>query len=337
MALKQFSAGKATIVASLRNRANLVPKALAEAPGGLYPLRMAHWVTDEYRIAAGWPRPEPDYDVRARTLISCTGEALAFRQGPRAITTGASVRWIADEDTFDTTALQWVPYQNDLDLVWESSVDYSPTFISDYEYVIGTETFIETALNFDADSAEHMWCDMNSVLGGASGYSVVMCLSLNSVYGNNLTIPYAGLWSPGMATPAVGEPISESPTDGWVSLTAQGNWLYLETDQSPRTRAVQINDLMASTAPIMIGLVIGRPVTVVYAGRGPSNIRRAQMNVGTENTPMSGNVVLGRTNGDILHTADMALLDLGIYPDRLSPGEMKAEFSALSAVYGSDK
>lgn len=337
MAIKRFSAGKASIVTTVRGKIHAVPKSLENIPGGLYPLRMAYWQTDEYRIASGWPVPEPDFDIRARTLVSAEGEVLSYREQPRSITTNANARWIADEDTFDLTSEKWTPYQNEFPLSWTTSPEYSPTFISDYEYQIDSELFLATALNFDSDSFEHMWTNLSEALGGAAGYTVVMCMSLNSVYGNNQTVPYSGLWCPGSATPAIGEAISETPDGGWVSLTLQGESLYLETDQSKRAKVLGISDLLATTAPVMIAMVVGRPYTTIYAGRGPSSMRRATVNIGSEVVALDGRVVLGRTNGDILHTADMALLDVGVYSDQLTPGEVKTEFSMLSSVYGGDK
>lgn len=337
MALKHFRAGKATILSSSRVRVAKVPKQLQEAPGGLYPLRMAHWAVDEYRIANGWPVVVPDHDVSARTLASAEGEVLSDRETPRGIETGARIRWIADEDTFDLTSLQWIPYHSETPAIWTTSAEYSPTFVTEYEYRIDEEVFYQTGLNFDADNFEHMWTNLDESLGGTAGYTVVMCVALNSVYGDNTDVPYAGLWCPGSATPAVGEAISEPPEGGWVSLTLQGNWLYLETDQSRREPILRVSDLLATSAPIMLAMVVDRPYTTLYAGRGPSNITRARANVGSETVPLDGRVVLGRDNGDILHTADMTILDLGVYGEQLSPLGVKNEFALLSSVYGGDK
>jgi len=337
MAVKSFSAGKVDILTQARVNGRYIPKQISELPGGLYPMRMAYWETDPYRIANGWPTAEPAYDIHASTKIVATGEVLAYREQARGVETGAPVRWIADDDLYDTTVLRWGPYQSEMAINWITSPEYAPTYIDDYEYVVNEESFTAAALNFDADSFEHMWADLGPMLAGASGYSVVMCLSLNSVYGNNLAVPYSGLWCPGTPTPAPGQAMVEKPNGGWISLTLQGTSLYLETDQSKRTNVLSVSDLLSSTAPIMIGMTVGRPYTTIYAGRGPSNIRRASVNIGDQVVPLDSRVVLGRTNGNILHTADMAMLDLGIYPDRLSAQEMKSEFATLSSVYGSDK
>lgn len=335
MAIKRFRPGRTTIVSSARGRAKKIPPPLAEMPGGLYPLRMAVWETDEYRMANGWPVKIPQYDIRASGLISAEGETLADRESARAVTTGADARWIADSETFDLDSLRWLPFEGPL--IWQTAPEYSPTFISDYEYEIRSEIYLGEALNFDSDSFEHMWTDTTSFLGGASGYTVIMCMSLNSVYGNNLDVPYSGLWCPGYPTPAVGQPLTEAIQGGWVSLTLQGNSLYLETDQSKRTKALSITHLLDTAAPIMVALVVNRPTTRVYAGRGPSTMSHAALSVGSEVVPMDGHVVLGRTPGDILHTADMAMQEIGIYRSVLTPRQVQQEFSLLSSVYGGDK
>lgn len=336
MAVVTFSPGKTSVIATVRTRQQTNPPPLENIPGGLFPLRMALWETDEYRLASGWPVSVPELDIRARSLVSCEGEVLGYRESPRGITTGAMVRWIADDDLYSDIDLRWHPVYADQPVVWESAADYSPTYINDFEYKYGHEVLYKDAINFDSDSYEHMWTNLSTALGGATGYTMLMVASLNSVYGDR-DLPYTGIWCPGQPTPGIGTQISETPDGGWVSLTLQGTALYLETDQSPRVKALDIAHLVASTAPLMIAMVVGRPYTTLYAGRGPTAISKASLNVGAQQVALDGNVLLGRTNGDILHTADMALMDLGIYPDRLTPSEVVNEFSLLAGVYGGDK
>lgn len=336
MAVKNFRTGGVSVTVRSRAQVHSQPKSLPEAPGGLYPLRMSVWNTDEYRIANGWPVVVPDYDVRARSLVSAEGEVLAGRESARSITTGAMVRWIADDDYFDLTSLQWYPYQAEYPLIWSTASDYAPTFISDYEYQNGAEIFLKEALNFDADGKEHLWTNINEALGGAGGYSVVMTLSLNSVYGNNQITPSSGLWCPGQPTPVPGQPITEPPSGGWVSLTLQGHTLYLETDQTRRKKALSISDLVTTASPITVAMVVDRPYVTVYAGRGTSSISSATLDIGNHQVAMDGRVVLGRTNGDTDHAQDMALLDLGLYSDVLTPHQVRDEFALMSGVYGGD-
>lgn len=337
MAIKKFRPGKTTIIASTRNSQRVIPRPLAEMPGGLYPLRMALWETDEYRIGNGWPRSVPTMDIRARTLVSAEGEALAYRESVRDVSTGATVRWISDVDSYDLTALKWYPMQADAPVVWETGTEYAPTYIDDYEYQLETEMFHAEVINFDADSYEHMWTNLTPLLGGTSAYTVIMCLSLNSVYGNSLDVPYSGLWCPGYPTPAIGQPMADNIQDGWFSLMLQGNTLYLETDQTRPQKALSITHLLDTAAPVMIALTVNRPTAMVYAGRGPSTISRQPLNVGDVVKPLDPHIALGRTPGDILHTADMSVLDIGIYPEVLTPSEVKEEFALLSSVYGGDK
>lgn len=336
MTIKYFQAGATSIVASARGTMHTIPPQLENIPGGLYPLKMAVWNTDEYRIANGWPVPVPTYDIRAKAVVSAQGEVIESREDPRSVITGATVRWVSDSDTYDETELTWYPIQGE-SLVWETAPNYAPTFITEYEYLVNNEIFLQDALNFDSDSFEHMWANVDPVLGGGNSYTVIMVGAMNSVYGNNLTVPYSGLWCPGQPTPAPGEVMAEDPVDGWVSLTLQGNTLYLESDQSARKPALGISHLVSATQPFIVAMVVSRPTTTLYAGVGPSSIITSSVNIGKDVKPMEGQVVLGRTNGDILHTADMALMDLGFYSDVLTATQIKSEFSTLSAIYGGDK
>jgi hypothetical protein len=325
MAQINFTPGATTVNANALISTSVHPAELPSLPGGLYPLRMALWETDEYRIAKGWPVVVPPQEIRAKALVSATGEVLAARPEPRALSTGATVRWIADSDAYSVTDLQWWPIEGE-SVVWETTPDYAPTFINEYEYERDEFVYFQDALNFDADSAEHMWTDLNPVLGGSTGYSVVMVAAMNSVYGNHLQSPYAGLWS-----------VQEITDDGWVELSLQGHSLYLETEQSARAKALDISPLISGTAPFLLAMVVSRPYTTIYAAAGPSSITKAVLNVGNKVSSLNGAVVLGRSHGDLLHTADMALLDIGMFANQLTPAQVRDQFAALSSVYGGDK
>ena len=313
---------------------SLKPK--EEIPSGLYPLRMAAYDFDEYRLLAGWPVPIPPYNIHAITDISASGEVLAFRPENREITTNALVRWIADDDTYDTDTLLWHPWQQQVNLTWETGVGFAPTYTEGYEYRVGRERFYGNTLNFDSDSREHFWMDMSSVLGGAGGYTVVMVGALNSVYGNNLDVPYNGIWGPGYA-PGVDDTFDEPVSGGWIAVTLQGGYLFVESDQAPRKRALPVAHLLAKSAPTYLALVLGYPTSTLYAGAGPSSIISGTVQTGEQAAPLSNQVVLGRTNGDVLHTADMGLMDIGIYGEQLSALQVQGEFAKLSGVYGGDK
>ena len=334
MAVKNLRTGKTQVTAKGRGSVHKKPRAQLEAPGGLYPIRMSAWATDDFRISNGWPVSIPDYDIKARTLVSCEGEVLAYREQARAVTTGAMLRWIADDEYYNLTELIWHPYQAEYPVSWETSAEYAPTYLSDYEYELRSEVFVQEALNFDADSNEHMWANLSQALGGAAGYTVIFSVSPSSAYGSNLETPYAGLWCPGQPTV---DPMFEDPEGGWVSLTLQGNTLYLQTDQTRRKAAMSISDLLSTAAPVMIAMVIDRPYISLYAGRGPSGMTKTKVDAGSQVVPLDGRVVLGRSNGDLLHTADMTLMEINLYPEILTGQEVRDEFSLLSSIYGGDK
>lgn len=316
---------------------NADPPQVVDAPGGLYPLQARAFEMDEYRLMSGWPVSVPKYDIRARTLVSATGEKFADRLDPISVKTGALNRWVADDTLYDETALTWHPLQDGTDRpVWTTSSNYAPIFIPEYEYRVKDERFYHSALNFDSDTRKHMWCDFTSTIGGSSGYTVIMVMSPNSVYGNDIDVPYNGIWSPGKPSP--GTPTFADPLQAhWMAVTIQGNYLYLETESTGRTRGISVAPSLGSTAPLYLAMVFDRPEVTFYAGDGPSSIRVKTLPTGTTDpVPLDGRITLGRTVGDVLHTADMALFDLGIYPNRLQASEVASEFSLLSQAYGGD-
>lgn len=304
-----------------------------ELPRGLYPLKSSAWDIDEYRIKAGWPVPIPKCDIRAITLASASGALIGNRDVPTALLTNAELRWVADADLYNETTLQWVPLQGS-DPVWQTSVEYAPTLVTNYEYRIDDERFVEmSALNFDSDTMNHMWANFSYTFGGSAGYTVIMVMSPNSVYGNDLDVPYNGLWCPGDATPT-GQTFTEDTGEHWVSATIQGKYLYVETDEVARTRVLSLSQQLSSSAPTYVAMVFTRPQAVVYVATGPNSIQSKNVVTGAAPVPVNGKIVLGRSTGDVLHTADMALFDLGMYANPLTPAEVQREFALLSRVYG---
>jgi hypothetical protein len=270
-------------------------------------------------------------------MITGLGEVFGDRDEPSAITTGALLRWVADADKYNDTTLRWEPVQNGTgtQVYWETSEDYAPVLLSNYTYRVNDERFYRTALNFDSDSRNHMWADFTTSIGGSSGFTVVMVFSPNSTFGNNLAVPFNGLWCPGGPTPE-GDTFAEPPGDSWMSVTAQGYNIYLQTEDHARTSAISIQPGLNINAPMMMALVFGRPETLIYVGPGPSSIRSKSMPTGATAKPLADSYVLGRSTGDVLHTADMALFDLGIYANRLTAAQVASEFALLSQAYGGD-
>lgn len=326
MAIKQMKPGATAISATAITKAGVVPKQIRELPGGLYPLHSAAFEMDEYRIMAGWPVPLPAYDIRIQTMMTADGTVVADRDPPTSLTTNADMRWIADSSYWDLTSLRWAPIQGEVP-PWTASPGSDPTLITDYEYVVEDERFVEmTCLNFDSDTRDYLANDLNLVMGGSNGYTVIWVLSPNSVYGNNDDIPANGLWGP-MTN-------ADTPP-GWFSLTIRGNYVYLQNDSSPDMRGVTIGMGQRSNAPMYLAMVVGRPQATLYAASGPSSIRSRRIPTWEGDHALRGDFWLGRTPLTP-GTADMALFDLGIYGDMLTAAQVGAEFASLSTIYGGD-
>lgn len=326
MAIKEMRPGRIEVEVSNLASLNTTPQA-QDLPGGLYPLQTRAYEMDDYRVRLGWPVSPPMHDIRATSLVSCTGETFSTRDDNTAVRTGAVLRWVADSTTYNEVGLRWDPIQDATGghPYWTAPVDNLPVLINDYEYRVKDERFKMSALNFDSDTANYLTADFTSTLGGATGYTVIMVMSPNSVYGNDVSVPYNGLWCP----------VEESGT--WSSVTIQGGYLWLETESDDRKSAIAITPELNSNAPLYLAIVFGRPETVFYAGTGPDEMRVKSVvtydNVGL----MSNEVFLGRSEEDLLHTADMALFDLNLYADRLTASEIKNEFSLLARAYGGNE
>lgn len=325
--------GRTSITLGARTRFDTDPPLVFEAPGGLIPMRIATFELDEYRMKNGWPTEIPPFDIRSPSLCSAAGEKLSYRPQPEEILTGAIQRWIADEDAFNVTDLAWRAVQRGLDLEWRSSVEYMPTLITDYSYRINSERFVRKALNFDSDTRNHMWMDMTSVINPI-GCTVIMVLNPNSSFGNDVSVPYNGLWCFGRETP-VGDTFTET-TDDFVNVLMMGNFIFLETESMAMTKGPGINDQLRSNSPMYLAMSLGRPTTSIYVGSGPSSMHRVSIPTGENPVPLNTEVVLGRSTGDVLHTADMALFEVDLYAEVLTDAQIISEISNLSVVYGGD-
>jgi len=324
MTLISLVPGKTEVQLTARARGQRIPPMLRDVPGGLYPLMSAAFEVDEYRIMSGWPVPVPECDIRIECLVSAEGDVLGNRDAPTGLVTEADMRWVADVSYYDLTTLQWTPIQGSSS-PWQTSVDHAPTLVTDYEYTVGDERFTSmTALNFDSNTDDYMWNNLDLFMGGVSGYTVLMVLSPNSIYGNDDAIDNNALWGP------------DTIDGAWAMFTVKDQAVWMRTEAQPDQMGVAIGNGLNSTAPTFLALVVGRPQTTLYAASGPSRVLTRSVAAGAAPEPLSTRFWLG--NGPFLDSAtmDMALLDLGIYGRPLTQAEVVAEFTSLSGVYGGD-
>src|SRR5262245_16251736 len=194
MTLVKVVLGPTEIQLTATGKANRIPPMLSDIPGGLYPLQSAAFEVDQYRIMSGWPVSVPQCDIQIDCLVNGSGMTLSNRPGPTEVATNADLRWVADVDYYNEETLLWRPMQSDSS-PWESSTDHNPTLVTNYEYRFGDDRFTDvTALNFDSDTADYMFIDLDLSLGGTSGYTLIMVANLNSIYGNNTAVKDNALW-----------------------------------------------------------------------------------------------------------------------------------------------
>jgi hypothetical protein len=319
------------VTSRARLQASVQSPLVYETPQGLNPLRLTIYEVDEYRILSGWPVAVPAQSVHATTEFIASGSSTEIRPDPVDIKTDAHSRWIASTEFYDTSTYRWNNVNPESGLFWQTSAEYAPAVLTEYEYRVGDERFKMEALNFDSDSKQHLWMDLESV--APYGYTVIMVMSPNSVYTNDADVPYNGIWTTGSATPPATTTWSETRSKWW-DLEIQGYYLYLDTWQTRRTKALPLANHLESKAPLYLAFNTERPKSKIWVGEGPMSIRKMSVPAGKDLRVLDDGVVLGRTTGSTLNTADMVLLDLGVYTGQLSDDEVRTEISKLAQAYG---
>ena len=94
---------------------------------------------------------------------------------------------------------------------------------------------------------------------------------------------------------------------------------------------------LATSAPVFVVLVVGRPQTTLYVASGPSKVITRGLAAGQVPESLSTRFWLGKSPSATSATMDMALFDLSIYGDPLTPSQVVDEIGLLAKVYGGDK
>lgn len=296
------------------------------------PYKLSVFDSPEFRVMKGWPVAPPRVDVRSNSLASSQGVVFADQPDPQQLVTRANARWLASAG-WDDIAKLWYPFYSDIGSVrWESSDTWMPTQVQTYSYIIGDARYVQNAINIDATSSEHMWLSA-AAFAGNSGYSIVIAGTVNSVYGNTEGRSSVGIIGNGVPTPFDGA--FEDPIDNPWSLSLTSNEFTLNAGKG--LAPIQAGDLIKSTTPFYIAVVLGKPKSSLYLATGPSAIRSSDITVSAELESFDTQLVLGRSFGDTLHTADMVVMDIGLYGTSLSPDDVKSEIAQLSRAYGGQK
>ena len=114
-----------------------------------------------------------------------------------------------------------------------------------------------------------MWNDLSLSMGGADGYTVIMVMSPNSIYGNDTDVFEQRAVGPNSARGPTTDGVSTGP--GSFTVRDQAIWMTTEAQPAPdrgadRQRAGQ------PPRPCYVALVVGRPQTTLYAASGPSKV-----------------------------------------------------------------
>lgn len=329
MPLVSIRLGSVAVTAVAQTKGYTVPKSLGSPPGGLWPMKSAAFEMDEYRLLAGWPVAVPPCGIRCHTMVSGDGIALGDRDSATTITTGADVRWLADPDYFNQTTCEWLPIQGTHPM-WSAGPTLIPSLINDYEYTVDDERFTSmSALNFDSDTGDYLTADLNQALSTVHGYTLIMVMSPNSSYGNNIDLPFNAIW----CNPPDPQRISLSLTIA-RDVNHTHPYLMVELTDKPIQRGIAMSEATATEAPSYLAVVVNRPKLTMYLGQGPKNISSVKLDIGPPSLPLNGTTLLGKHPADGLHNADMALFDLSLYSNPLTTDQVADEFSLLSKIYG---
>lgn len=292
----------------------------------IIPLRLVAYDIDSYRMKKGWPQQVPEIDVRARSVISLEGLKAAYRLDPYSMETGADVRWIAHPDYYDQADLIWRAHQDTYGgFQWVTSPDYAPTLEEEYTYQAGNELLTRTCLNFDSGNRDHFWGNFGST--NVSGFTFGLVVSLRSPEGKSM-----GLLCPGQATPLLDE-FDEPMESKNAALMLSGHTLTVSMDAGRDRDVIEIGGWMSKQAPLFIFMVVHPPGGEIYVAQGSRTQRVETFNAGEPGT-FDLNYVLGRTNGSVLETADMAVFEVNFYANSLDRNEISNEVSTLSSIYG---
>lgn len=329
MAKVQFPIGGAVTVALQRPT-----QLLDEAQFVFHPIRSQVVELDPFVVRKGWPLELPPINAQSRSFVDVGGAILEHRPAPQNVETGAFVRWIASAETFDDVDYTWVPTFSEAPYVWKSSADFAPTLAEDFQYAAGKEVIIRDAINFDATNQEHMWSQFQAGLEGTSGYTVLMVVWLNSTLGNTEERRFMGIWGPGTVVPDPEETEWDESANEGFALLLEDLELVVDTENGENHVGMPAQLLIETGRPIYLAVSFSYPTSTIWAGLGPDSLQRFYCPVGDVEHFQEMNVILGRSNGSLIHTADMAIFDLGIYSSPLTDGEVRDQISLLSQSYG---
>lgn len=319
--------------ASVRATINSPAFSSTEIFKNLHPIRLTRVELDEYRTRLGWPVEVPVVDSITKTLASVQGVVLSQRPMPYEIDTGAVVRWVAGRNYYDRYLGSWTPISGDhMDYIWKTNSDFAPILMPKMSYFMGKELITRDGINFDADAQQHFWSDFRGGMAGVvNGYTVVMAVMLNSAMGNTPGRNFMGIWGPGNVPEG---PEDWIETDEGFGVNLEGNKLVIDSESVQNSDGLKATDLLSSSSVVYVAFSLSYPVSTIWGSTGAGTTTFFNTMVGNDMRTQQLQVVLGRSNGSLKHTADMSLMDIGIYEGALGYEDIEREFSILAQSYG---
>lgn len=277
--------------------------------------RYAGFEVDDYLVISG--RPVAPGAAGARLAISAgTGTAIAseLHPGPMDIVTGADARWLPADATYAGAGAPWAPAVGG-GVNWTADPNYAPYLDDGYAYdVRAGVTTPAAAMVFTGGS----WMQLDTPNWSADAVTVVLVAVLRSGGGG-----YYGLIE--------SSSIDEAPDDPRTDFGLRYRRGTVEVYAGSKLASHAVRD-EAGRATILALSLDSNEGRLMVVDRQIST--RAFSTAGLNLYDL--NLFLGRTGGayDVTATAEMDVLELGLYGRALSFAQLADVAHDLDAVYG---
>jgi hypothetical protein len=323
-------------------------------PPQIVPLRHYRAVMNDYLLMNGIPVSPPIFDATVPVTVTYTpglAETPTTRPLPRAVNTGATLRWIADDQAIsgDEETMTWVGMDakgNDGLNPWTSYDVFRPLFNDDNTYAIGHELFARSGLVFDASQATNMstqvsindqasdkgvtWLIVAALMPLLAGQTLHSVLVTGDEIFGYRDLPF------NQADSANGLQQELQLTPTGISVWQYGGVDFNGVPISP-VQAAANYAVLTGSRPVAwmanFGMAIGArrvgPKNLTSVVNGPAQVRQS----------MDTSYALGRARNLVSAStsASMILYEVNYFDHLLSTTEIATALAAVTSCYGIDK
>ena len=317
-------------------------KASAALDYRIYPLRAMRFEVPDYVVYDGIPSTTPLALCRVRTATTCNGKLISDKS-PEEISLNSTRRWLASAGLSSTT---WAPLGASVgeSYYWSTSADYVPEQIvrTWSERVSGYyRTMTRTALSFPVGESRHFWSTFP--VDYISEFTMTIVVDPYETSGTYTIL------DTGTATPLEASLSGDQSLNGFSESSENRTYFRAVGAKTGTTIELQAaGAAVLRTATMDIGsqwpvvvAIVGRKdsfdfYTWGHNGATPSRASGSVNPVKTvtrTSSPYSARFLLGRPNGTISNSANMALFEIAWWETALSDNDVIAAMSKLRAAY----